>query len=253
MSFCTPCLQVCSIPVCTDEIILGSISSFSTDVYIVVKNKTTGREEWVATQSDSEGFVTLVTAGLGLMPNQSYEFSVLLKSGGATCNPEIVILGEAIGTCLVLLFDNVKGSDGCPVIFESQTLQAVPSSNEQEASATCNFICLLAKEMAVDFSTAHQFDFSFINGATMGNIIPLYIRIDYVSGDYSDGNATLTINYTNTQIFQYTLDAGFVAGVRGIGSITPVNNMTSGALTAVINPSTNPGAVANIYLYGMRI
>lgn len=125
MSVCQPCLRVCNVPLCVAEVILGTISSISTDVNILIENKSTGAKKIVATQSDNTGKVTLVTSGLSLMADQSYELSVLLKTATTLCDREILTIGSSTASCVTVTFENIKDSGGCQVSFESQTLTVI--------------------------------------------------------------------------------------------------------------------------------
>lgn len=256
MSICGPCLKVCNVPLCTNEIIIGSISSTDADIRIVVDNKSKGRKVIVDTQSSDTGLVTLVTEGLGLMAGQSYEISVLLSSSPALCDTEIITIGDFTTNCVTVLFENVLAQDGCQVTFESQTLTPIPDM--ESTPSGCYNVCLLAKALNTDFSSDHSFNFTYEAGRSLQNILPLYARVEFVSGDYSDTNATLKIMDTVNTYFEdiAQFDNSFIAGVRKLFPMlatTPMNIIKTAALTAVITGSTNPGAVADIYIYGIRI
>lgn len=135
MSVCSPCLQVCRVPICTSEIILGSISSVSTDVKIIIENKTKGGKKIVSTQSDGAGLVTLVTADLGLMADQTYEISVILASATALCDTETLTIGSSTASCVSVIFENIKDENNCQVTFESQTLAAIVAG--ENANVEC--------------------------------------------------------------------------------------------------------------------
>ena len=134
MSVCATCQVVCSVPICVDEIIIGTIGAATTDVYVVVHNCTTGRNTLVATQSDGAGLVTLVTANLGFMADQSYEISIILTTG-ALCDKLTISLGDPVVTsdCLAVSFENIKDENNCPVPFAIQTLTPVVDATPGES------------------------------------------------------------------------------------------------------------------------
>lgn len=137
MSVCSPCIQACNVPLCTDEIIIGTISSLSTDVKIIVHNKTTGRKSFVSTQSDGAGVVTLVTSGLGLMADQTYELSVLLATATNLCDGETLQIGTSSATCVNFQFENIKDSGGCQITFASQTLTPKEENTQPGTDCLC--------------------------------------------------------------------------------------------------------------------
>lgn len=258
MSVCAPCLKVCNVPLCTTEIILGSISSLSADVKIIIENNSTGRKQYVSTQSDGAGVVTLVTAGLGFMADKSYTFSVILATATALCDTETLTVDTTPASCVTVLFENIIDTGGCQITFASQTLTPVPDSPEPSSEDDCHFHCLLGKAIDVDFSTANSFTLPYENGRSLQNIIPFYARIEYSAGDFADGNAQLEIKDTvNTYFNDLTgFDNTFIAGVRKViyTTLNPYNVIKSGALTVdVITPSSNPGTKASIYIYGLKI
>lgn len=103
----------------------------NTDIYILVNNKTTGRKQYISSQSDAGGVVTLVTEGLGLMAEHSYEFSVIARPG-SPCDKKVLTIGDFSGECVRVTFENAKDSEGCPVVFTSVELEVTAEPNLTE-------------------------------------------------------------------------------------------------------------------------
>lgn len=256
MSVCSVCLTVCNVPLCTTEVIIGTISSVSTDVRILIENKSKGRKVIVDTQSSATGLVTLVTEGLGLMAGQSYEISILLSTSPALCESETITIGDFTATCITVMFDNILDENNCQVTFTSQTL--TPTPDMDSTASGCYNVCLLAKSLNTDFSSDHSFNFTYEAGRSLQNILPLYARVEFVSGDYSDTNAQLRIEDTVNTYFEdiAQFDNSFIAGVRKLFPMlatTPMNIIKTSSLTAVITGSINAGCKADIYIYGIKI
>lgn len=154
MSSCLPCLQACSVPLCTDEIIIGTIADVNTDIYILVHNKTTGRKQYISSQSDGAGVVTLVTDGLGLMAGHSYEISVIPRPG-SPCDKKTIEIGTSSGTCISLILEDAKDSDGCPVTFTSVELEI---SEETEDTENCPCSTEKKKITSADFTGSDYTD-----------------------------------------------------------------------------------------------
>jgi len=167
-------------------VVLGTISSLSTDVIIIIENKGTGRKSYVSTQSSDTGVVTLVTLGLGLMANQSYEISVVLKTATALCNREILTIGTSTTSCVTVLFENVLGNGGCQVSFESQTL-TVPENTQPGTNCLCVTQAMLdALGRPYKIYTALLTQQPIVEG-------PLEIGVEYRITSYSPGDDFLNV------------------------------------------------------------
>lgn len=109
MSVCNPCLETDTLPVCIDSLIVGTISSLTTAVFIFVKDITTGKIVRFEETSDGAGLVTIT--GLDtepdFMPNHSYELWITLAlATSIEAKEDITVPNAAASTeCISLNFE----------------------------------------------------------------------------------------------------------------------------------------------------
>lgn len=264
MSSCLPCLKVCNVPVCSEEIIIGTIADVNTDIYIVVHNKTTGRKQYVSTQSDAGGIVTLVTSGLGLMPEHSYELAVIPRPG-SPCDKYTITVGEFTGTCISVTFENAKDSEGCPVTFTSVELE-VETDPQPATGCVCvtqemldeGKVTRVAYINNLDCSTPGETVMTFETGFNLSNCILLNGRADWVSGVFT-GNPALDIKAGTIVLGNMYIEnppgnpiANGIRLTSAVESSLPFD-INETLRINVATPSTNPDCLANISIYGFKI
>ncbi len=256
MTVCNPCLCTLILPTCFDTLVVGTVGSINTDYWVYIKdvtiNKTTGYE---ATSSGA-GVLSISITSI-FAANHSYELWLTLRSGTPDEKEDVLISGaDSPQTCFELKFQTIVGAT-----FTTLTLKkddcCEPTSTSTEDSS-CHFICLLAKRLNVDFSTANSFTFTYESLRSLDTILPLYARVEWVSGNYSDTNAQLIIK-DSTNIYFSDLaqfDNTFLSGSRKVLLLqtTPLNIVKSDSLIGQIpNPSINANCKADIYVYGIKI
>lgn len=108
MSVCNPCLKTDILPVCTDNIVVGEISSPDTDVFVYVKDITTHRCFRFEETSDNNGIVTITSLNQepDFMQNHSYELWITLATATGIEDREDILVDNASETteCISLEF-----------------------------------------------------------------------------------------------------------------------------------------------------
>lgn len=122
---CNTCQSTKSIPVCTGSLVLGNITALNTNVYIFVKNNTTGYIHRQEATSNGSGQVSL---DLSLPdpsfynPDSQYEVWVTLQS--TSQNTKLNIAISAVNyTCFDLSFNPVYGEEDENIAYTSHTLE----------------------------------------------------------------------------------------------------------------------------------
>lgn len=111
MSVCDPCLQTQLIPVCVTNLTIGDIAVTDTDVFIYIKDITTGRLNRFEETSDGSGEVILdLTGEPDFMPDHAYELHITLKAATSIEDKELITVlnGADPVDCLSLRFNYVE-------------------------------------------------------------------------------------------------------------------------------------------------
>lgn len=109
MTVCNPCLITDTIPVCVNSLVVGTISSLTTDVFIYIKDITTDVVVRFEEQTNGAGLITIT--GLDtqpdFMPDHSYELWVTLESATSIDDREDITVPNAANTteCIALCFE----------------------------------------------------------------------------------------------------------------------------------------------------
>jgi len=100
---CTTCLQSKPIPVCTEEIVIGTITDFATEVLVKIKNLSTSRVDYLTITSGGAGEITIAPANFPLMAH-AYQITVVEVDNPLT-EKEITVDGEG-GTCVEFIVED---------------------------------------------------------------------------------------------------------------------------------------------------
>lgn len=125
---CNNCTSVKLIPTCVDELIIGFIPFDTTDVFVYIKNTTSGHIEQFEATSDADALVALDLSLIDksfFNENSFYELWVTLQDGQIDDKLDITMQGSYVPdtyTCLNLLFSKISAVDGLAT-FTSHTLE----------------------------------------------------------------------------------------------------------------------------------
>lgn len=123
---CTACQATKIIPSCTDELVIGSVEDASTDLYVYIKNLTTGYVHRQEVMSNEYGLVTLDLSLPDISfynPNNTYESWVTLQDAQIDDRLPVTI-GDDDYTCFALNFEKVFDETGIAATYETHTLEA---------------------------------------------------------------------------------------------------------------------------------
>lgn len=123
---CTPCQPTKKIPTCAAEVVVGSIEDLSTDIYIYIKNLTTG---YLHRQESTSGPYGLVTLDLSVPdssfynPNSTYELWATLANAQIGDRLEITI-DEEPETCFELSFEKAFDEMNFAANYDTHVLES---------------------------------------------------------------------------------------------------------------------------------
>jgi len=125
MSICNPCTPVVSLPVCTQQIIIGTIAQISTAVYVYLRNVTLDKTTRIAgVTSDGAGLVTINTTTTKQLFNvgHSYELWITLQNSTNIEEKINFTIGSTSQDCVALRFTPVLDEDLDNLSAATQTL-----------------------------------------------------------------------------------------------------------------------------------
>jgi len=109
MSVCNPCLETDFVPVCITSLVIGTITSLTTAVFIYFKDTATKKVIRFEETSSGAGLVTVtgLDTSPDFMPNHSYEVWITLASAtSADAREDITVPGSVPTTeCIAINFE----------------------------------------------------------------------------------------------------------------------------------------------------
>ena len=123
MSVCSDCLHPKPIARCITNLIVGTISSLNTAVYVYIRNLTLDdREIRYAVTSSAAGLITVPITPQRFSEDHAYEIRVTKASAvGIEVRENITISGE-VGDCARLEFETIWDNNNVIVTYTDQTL-----------------------------------------------------------------------------------------------------------------------------------
>lgn len=254
MDKCAPCLCTLTLPTCFDTLVVGTVGSPNTNYWVYIQDNTINKLTGYEATSGATGVISISLTSI-FAENHSYSLWATLRTSTPEEREDILISGASNPThCFDLKFQTIKNAT-----FTSLTLKKGECCEETtDMETSCYNVCLLAKRLNVDFSSVNSFTFTYEGLRSLDTILPLYARVEWVSGDYSDTNAQLIIKDATNIYFSdlAQFDNTFLAGSRKVMylSTTPMNYVKADSLIGQIpNASINAGCTADIYVYGIKI
>ena len=122
---CSPCSFVKPVPICVQQIIIGTISSIDANIYVFVKNVTTGKEIRLSTITDGAGLITLDVSGLTFSDSFTYEFKAILQTAVSINDVETITIGVDSDTCWAVPFVTIEDSNQDIINYVTITLEEV--------------------------------------------------------------------------------------------------------------------------------
>lgn len=120
---CTPCNTAKLIPACITDLTIGTIGSNNADVYIYIKNISTGRLLRFDATSNGAGLVIVDISSQEWMQNQAYELWITLATAVSIDDKENITISGDSFSCFEISFVQVKDEEGNVITYASQTLE----------------------------------------------------------------------------------------------------------------------------------
>lgn len=122
MSVCNDCIHPKPIARCLTDLIIGTISSFNTAVYVYISNLTTGREIRYSVTSSAAGLITVPITPQRFSEDHSYEVHVTKASAVGINVKENITIGGEVSNCASLRFETIWDNNNAIVSYANQTL-----------------------------------------------------------------------------------------------------------------------------------
>ena len=124
---CTDCAYTKIIPTCITEITVGTITELAADVYVFVKNISTGKIDRFSSTSDGAGLVKLSSIAANFfMDSYDYEIWITLRSAGQNDKLDMEIDGN-MDVCFAMPFADLYDGAGEKLAITSHVLTAETS------------------------------------------------------------------------------------------------------------------------------
>lgn len=122
MSICSDCLHPKPIARCITNLIIGTISSVNTAVYVYITNLTTEREIRYAVTTSAAGLITVPITPQRFSEDHSYEIHVTKQSSVGINVKENITIGGDVANCSALRFETIWDNNNAIVTYTNQTL-----------------------------------------------------------------------------------------------------------------------------------
>lgn len=124
-SICDSPLIAAPIPLCTTNLVVGTVTSASTAVFVYIQSVATGELTRYSVTSNGAGLVTIPITKNN-MRDSTYSLWITLASAGSMEDREdITVSGTPTATkCIDLHFEYVRDTAGDAVVFLNITIEA---------------------------------------------------------------------------------------------------------------------------------
>lgn len=122
MSICTDCTHAKPIARCITNLIVGTISSLNTAVYVYITNLTTEREIRYSVTTSAAGLITIPITPQRFSEDHSYELHVTLTTAAGINNKQNITISGQLSDCVSLRFETIWANDNTIAIYTNQTL-----------------------------------------------------------------------------------------------------------------------------------
>lgn len=123
MSICNDCIHPKPIARCITNLIIGTISSVNTAIYVYIKDKTLDdREIRYAVTSGATGIVTVPITPQRFSEDHSYEIHITKQSAINVNEKENMTIDGEVGDCSSLSFETIWDNNNLIATYTNQTL-----------------------------------------------------------------------------------------------------------------------------------
>lgn len=122
MSVCTECTKAKPIARCITNLIVGTISSLNTAVYVYIKDLTTERELRYSVTSSAVGLITVPITPQRFSEDHSYEIHITKADALGVNVKQNITIGGDVADCVALRFETIWTNDNVIATYTNQTL-----------------------------------------------------------------------------------------------------------------------------------
>ena len=122
MSICSDCIHSKPIARCITNLIVGTISSLNTAVYVYVRDITTDRDIRYSLTSSAAGLITIPITPQRFSEDHSYEIWVTLATAAGVENKQNITIGGEVSNCVAVRFETIWNNDNTIATYTNQTL-----------------------------------------------------------------------------------------------------------------------------------
>lgn len=122
MSICSDCIHSKPIARCITNLIVGTISSLNTAVYVYIKDLTTDRDIRYSVTSSAAGLITVPITPQRFSEDHSYEIHVTLTTAAGVENKQNITIGGEVSDCVSVRFETIWANDNTIATYTNQTL-----------------------------------------------------------------------------------------------------------------------------------
>lgn len=122
MSVCDTCIKPKPIARCVTNLIIGTISSINTAVYVYITNLTTEREIRYSVTSSAAGLITVPITPQRFSEDHSYEIHITKADAVGINVKQNITIGGDVSDCVSLRFETIWDNNNAIVTYTNQTL-----------------------------------------------------------------------------------------------------------------------------------
>lgn len=122
MSVCNECIKPKAIARCITNLIIGTISSLNTAVFVYIKDLTTERELRYSVTSSAAGLITVPITPQRFSEDHSYEIHITKATADNINVKENITIGADTEDCVSLRFETIWQADNTIATYTNQTL-----------------------------------------------------------------------------------------------------------------------------------
>lgn len=122
MSICSDCVNSKPVARCVTNLIVGTISSLNTSVYVYIRSVTTDRDIRYTVTSSAAGLITVPITPQRFSEDHAYEIWVTLTTAAGVENKQNITIGGEIADCVSVRFETIWASDNTIATYTNQTL-----------------------------------------------------------------------------------------------------------------------------------
>lgn len=117
------CTKLKDLPTCINDLIIGTISLVSQDVYVFIKNSTNGHTTRLIGNADSDGLVTVDVSEVYFSPHYSYDIWITATTDGPSDKQDITFDTYTFYDCLSAKFFRVENDSMEAVYYAAVTAE----------------------------------------------------------------------------------------------------------------------------------